>query len=108
MKSINVSGHKFGLVFPGVGWLVFRDGEQLPEELVFYEDYLGEKDATFTLNFSCSSAFVNAQYHMFIRLGGRATPPACARQAVQRRPPGQADRRRPTRSRSSAASRACP
>ena len=42
VKSINVSGHKFGLVYPGVGWLVFRDGEQLPEELVFYEDYLGE------------------------------------------------------------------
>ncbi len=69
VKSINVSGHKFGLVFPGVGWLVFRDEEQLPEELVFYEDYLGEKDATFTLNFSCSSAFVHAQYYVFIRLG---------------------------------------
>ena len=69
VKSINVSGHKFGQVFPGVGWLVFRDGEQLPEELVFYEDYLGEKDATFTLNFSCSSSFVHAQYYVFIRLG---------------------------------------
>ena len=69
VKSINVSGHKFGQVFPGVGWLVFRDEEQLPEELVFYEDYLGEKDATFTLNFSCSSSFVHAQYYVFIRLG---------------------------------------
>ena len=69
VKSINVSGHKFGQVFPGVGWLVFRDGDQLPEDLVFYEDYLGERDATFTLNFSGSSAFVHAQYYVFIRLG---------------------------------------
>jgi glutamate/tyrosine decarboxylase-like PLP-dependent enzyme len=50
VTSINVSGHRFGLVYPGVGWLVFRDDWQLPEELVFYEDYLGERDATFTLN----------------------------------------------------------
>jgi glutamate decarboxylase len=69
VKSINVSGHKFGLVFPGVGWLVFRDDRQLPEELVFYEDYLGERDATFTLNFSGSSAFILAQYYNFIRHG---------------------------------------
>jgi glutamate decarboxylase len=69
VKSINVSGHKFGLVYPGVGWLVFRDEHQLPDELVFYEDYLGEKDATFTLNFSGSSSFILAQYYMFIRLG---------------------------------------
>ena len=69
VKSINVSGHKFGLVFPGVGWLVFRDDEQLPEDLVFYEDYLGERDATFTLNFSGSSSFILAQYYNFIRLG---------------------------------------
>jgi glutamate decarboxylase len=69
VKSINVSGHKFGLVYPGVGWLVFRDDEQLPEELVFYEDYLGQRDATFTLNFSGSSALILAQYYNFIRLG---------------------------------------
>jgi glutamate decarboxylase len=69
VKSINVSGHKFGLVYPGVGWLVFRDDRQLPEELVFYEDYLGERDATFTLNFSGSSAFILAQYYNFIRHG---------------------------------------
>jgi len=69
VRSINVSGHKFGLVFPGVGWLVFRDDQQLPEELVFYEDYLGERDATFTLNFSGSSAFILAQYYNFIRHG---------------------------------------
>jgi glutamate decarboxylase len=69
VKSINVSGHKFGLVYPGVGWLVFRDEEQLPEELVFYEDYLGERDPTFTLNFSGSSALILAQYYNFIRHG---------------------------------------
>jgi glutamate decarboxylase len=69
VKSINVSGHKFGLVYPGVGWLVFRDEAQLPEDLVFYEDYLGEKDATFTLNFSGSSALILAQYYNFVRHG---------------------------------------
>jgi len=69
VKSINVSGHKFGLVYPGVGWLVFRDEHQLPEQLVFYEDYLGERDATFTLNFSGSSAFILAQYYNFVRFG---------------------------------------
>jgi glutamate decarboxylase len=69
VKSINVSGHKFGLVYPGVGWLVFRDEAQLPEDLVFYEDYLGERDATFTLNFSGSSALILAQYYNFVRRG---------------------------------------
>jgi glutamate decarboxylase len=69
VKSVNVSGHKFGLVYPGIGWLVCRDEHQLPEELVFYEDYLGERDATFTLNFSGSSAFVLAQYYNFVRHG---------------------------------------
>jgi len=69
VRSINVSGHKFGLVYPGVGWLVFRDEAQLPEDLVFYEDYLGERDATFTLNFSGSSAFILAQYYNFVRYG---------------------------------------
>jgi glutamate decarboxylase len=69
VRSINVSGHKFGLVYPGIGWLVFRDEAQLPADLVFYEDYLGERDATFTLNFSGSSAFILAQYYNFVRFG---------------------------------------
>ena len=69
VKSINTSGHKFGLVYPGIGWLVFRDDQQLPEDLVFYEDYLGEKDPTFTLNFSGSSSFILAQYFNFLHLG---------------------------------------
>jgi len=69
VHSINVSGHKFGLVYPGVGWLVFRDKSDLPEDLVFYENYLGKRDATFTLNFSTGSAMVLAQYYNFARLG---------------------------------------
>lgn len=69
VKSINTSGHKFGLVYPGIGWLVFRDDQELPDDLVFYEDYLGEKDPTFTLNFSGSSSFVLAQYFNFLHLG---------------------------------------
>jgi glutamate decarboxylase len=69
VRSINVSGHKFGLVYPGIGWLVFRETSDLPEDLVFYENYLGKTDATFTLNFSTGSAMVLAQYYNFVRLG---------------------------------------
>jgi glutamate decarboxylase len=69
VQSINASGHKFGLVYPGIGWLIFRSKESLPDDLVFYEDYLGKKDATFTLNFSTGSAMVLAQYFNFIRFG---------------------------------------
>jgi len=69
VRSINVSGHKFGLVYPGIGWLVFRGQEDLAEELVFYENYLGEVDATFTLNFSTGASMVLAQYFNFVRLG---------------------------------------
>ncbi|UJA20143.1 glutamate decarboxylase [Thermoleophilia bacterium SCSIO 60948] len=69
VASINVSGHKFGMVYPGIGWLVFRDPEQLPEELVFEENYLGETDSTFTLNFSTGSSMMLAQYYNFCRFG---------------------------------------
>jgi glutamate decarboxylase len=69
VRSINVSGHKFGLVYPGIGWLVFRELSDLPEDLVFYENYLGKTDATFTLNFSTGSAMVLAQYYNFVRFG---------------------------------------
>jgi glutamate decarboxylase len=69
VKSINASGHKFGMTYPGLGWLIFRDDEQLPEDLVFYEDYLGQRDATFTLNFSTGSSMLLAQYYLFMRLG---------------------------------------
>ena len=69
VRSINVSGHKFGLVYPGIGWLVFREEADLAEDLVFYENYLGKTDATFTLNFSTGASMVLAQYYNFVRLG---------------------------------------
>src|SRR5947209_6805519 len=69
VRSINVSGHKFGLVYPGIGWLIFRERTDLPEDLVFYENYLGKTDATFTLNFSTGAAMVLAQYYNFVRFG---------------------------------------
>src|SRR5215207_3639418 len=69
VRSINVSGHKFGLVYPGIGWLVFREKSDLAEDLVFYENYLGKRDATFTLNFSTGAAMVLAQYYNLIRYG---------------------------------------
>jgi glutamate decarboxylase len=69
VRSINASGHKFGLVYPGIGWLLFREKSDLAEDLVFYENYLGKTDATFTLNFSTGSSMVLAQYYNFIRLG---------------------------------------
>ena len=69
VHSINVSGHKFGLVYPGVGWLIFRARQDLNDDLVFYENYLGKTDATFTLNFSTGSAMVLGQYYNFVRLG---------------------------------------
>src|SRR5436190_1086112 len=69
VRSINVSGHKYGLVYPGIGWLIFRERSDLAEDLVFYENYLGKTDATFTLNFSTGSAMVLAQYYNFVRLG---------------------------------------
>ncbi|MFL5860881.1 MAG: glutamate decarboxylase [Solirubrobacteraceae bacterium] len=69
VRSINVSGHKYGLVYPGIGWLIFRERADLAEDLVFYENYLGKRDATFTLNFSTGSAMVVAQYYNFVRYG---------------------------------------
>ncbi|MGS0693301.1 glutamate decarboxylase [Shewanella sp. 0m-4] len=69
VKSINASGHKFGLVPPGLGWIIFRERAIFNEDLVFYVNYLGGEAATATLNFSKSSATVLAQYYNFIRLG---------------------------------------
>ena len=71
VRSINVSGHKFGMVFPGIGWLIFRESADLAEDLVFYENYLGKTDATFTLNFSTGAAMVLAQYYTLARFGKR-------------------------------------
>ena len=70
VRSINVSGHKFGLVYPGHRLARLpREPDDLPEDLVFYENYLGEADATFTLNFSTGSSMVLAQYYNFCRFG---------------------------------------
>jgi glutamate decarboxylase len=69
VHSINVSGHKFGLVYPGIGWLIFRDRSDLADDLVFQENYLGKTDSTFTLNFSTGSAMVLAQYYNLVRYG---------------------------------------
>ncbi len=67
--SINVSGHKYGLTYPGIGFVVWRNAEHLPEELVFRVNYLGGDMPTFTLNFSRSGNQVVGQYYNFLRLG---------------------------------------
>lgn len=69
VKSINVSGHKFGLVYPGIGWLLFKNKEDLPEDLIFYVNYLGDEMPTYTLNFSKSSSNIAAQYYNILRMG---------------------------------------
>ncbi|GJN27468.1 hypothetical protein PR202_gb15496 [Eleusine coracana subsp. coracana] len=69
VKSINVSGHKYGLVYAGVGWVVWRSKEDLPDELIFHINYLGADQPTFTLNFSKGSSQIIAQYYQFLRLG---------------------------------------
>ncbi|XP_019176550.1 PREDICTED: glutamate decarboxylase-like [Ipomoea nil] len=69
VKSINVSGHKYGLVYAGIGWVIWRTKQDLPEELIFHINYLGADQPTFTLNFSKGSSQVIAQYYQLIRLG---------------------------------------
>ncbi|MEV7090891.1 glutamate decarboxylase [Streptomyces sp. NPDC093085] len=69
VASINTSGHKYGLVYPGVGWVLWRSSAELPEELVFRVNYLGGDMPTFALNFSRPGAQVVAQYYTFLRLG---------------------------------------
>lgn len=69
VRSINVSGHKYGLVYPGLGWLIFRDECDVPKDIVFTVNYLGGQMPTYTLNFSRGGATVIAQYYNFLRLG---------------------------------------
>ncbi len=69
VKSINASGHKFGLAPLGVGWVVWRDKEDLPENLIFRVNYLGGDMPTFALNFSRPGGQIAAQYYIFLRLG---------------------------------------
>jgi glutamate decarboxylase len=69
VQSINASGHKYGLVYPGVGWVVWRNAAALPEDLVFRVNYLGGEMPTFSLNFSRPGNQIVAQYYNFLRLG---------------------------------------
>jgi glutamate decarboxylase len=69
VASINTSGHKYGLVYPGLGWVVWRDQSLLPEDLIFRVSYLGGDMPTFALNFSRPGAQILLQYYLFLRLG---------------------------------------
>lgn len=69
VRSISASDHKYGLVYPGVGWAIWRELDFVPEELIFRVTYLGGEDATFGLNFSRPRAQVLLQYFQFLRLG---------------------------------------
>ncbi|KAG0182842.1 hypothetical protein DFQ29_001782 [Apophysomyces sp. BC1021] len=69
VRSINSSGHKFGLSYPGVGWVLWRSDNYLPKELIFELHYLGGTENTYTLNFSRPACFVIGQYYNFVRLG---------------------------------------
>ncbi len=85
VRSINASGHKYGLVYPGVGWAIWRTPEDLPEDLVFHVNYLGGDMPTFALNFSRPGSQVIAQYYNFIRLGRfgyQAVHQACRESAL--------------------------
>ncbi|WP_108651532.1 glutamate decarboxylase [Dongshaea marina] len=69
VQSINTSGHKYGMVYPGVGWVLFRDKSVFNEELIFYVNYLGGESPTATLNFSRGTSMILAQYYNFLRMG---------------------------------------
>ncbi len=69
VKSINASGHKYGLAPLGVGWVIWRSADELPEELIFNVDYLGGNMPTFALNFSRPGGQIVAQYYILMRLG---------------------------------------
>ncbi len=69
VQSINASGHKFGLVPPGLGWVIFRERKIFNEDLVFYVNYLGGEMPTATFNFSRNAAQIAYQYYAFLRLG---------------------------------------
>jgi len=69
VRSINTSGHKYGLVYPGLGWLIFRDEKDVPNDIIFSVNYLGGQMPTYTLNFSRGGSMAIAQYYNFLRLG---------------------------------------
>jgi glutamate decarboxylase len=69
VKTINVSGHKYGLVYPGIGWALWRDAADIPESLVTETNVMGYVERSFSINFSRSGTMILAQYYNFIRLG---------------------------------------
>ena len=94
MQSINASGHKYGLVYPGVGWAIWRDEAALPRDLVFDVNYLGGHMPTFALNFSRPGSEVVAQYFMFTTLGREGYRRVMQASPERRDPPLERDRRR--------------
>ena len=86
VKSINTSGHKYGLVYPGVGWIVWRERADLDTELIFSVDYLGGAMPTLAINFSRPASQIVAQYYNLIRLGRsgyREIHEACQEVAIE-------------------------
>jgi glutamate decarboxylase len=86
VKSINTSGHKYGLVYPGVGWIVWRELSDLDPDLIFNVDYLGGAMPTLAINFSRPASQIVAQYYNLIRLGRsgyRAIHAACREVAIE-------------------------
>lgn len=69
VHSINTSGHKYGLVYPGLGWVIWRTPDLVPEDLIFHVSYLGGDMPTLALNFSRPGAQVLLQYYLLMRLG---------------------------------------
>jgi len=69
VKSINVSGHKYGLVYPGIGWAIWPSEKLIPAELIFNIKYLGDSQEDFGLNFSRGAAQIIGQYYNFVRYG---------------------------------------
>ena len=67
--SMNLSGHKFGLVYAGIGWVVWRSWSEVPEPMIFHTNYLGADMKSITMNFSKSASCIVGQYYQFLRLG---------------------------------------
>lgn len=67
--SINSSGHKYGLVYPGIGWVLWRDAKFVPQDLIFNVSYLGGEMPTMAINFSRSASQIIGQYYNFVRYG---------------------------------------
>ena len=95
VKSINASGHKYGLVYPGVGWALWRDKSQLPEDLIFHTNYLGGDQPTFDLNFSRGASQIIAQYYNFLRMGRQGYTDVMNRLSDSGRLPERPGRRQP-------------